>query len=191
MPFYDESELNPIIDSIKEAFPKATHYCFAYRIGTDGNRFRANDDGEPSGSAGRPILASIDSAGVTCIIVVVVRYYGGTNLGVPGLIHAYRESGKLAIENASKITKEYVCIYTLTFGYENMGQILNALKELHIAILEKTFEETCILQCAIPLLTHTVMIHKLKAHILGISIDQVNEATKIPDCELQYRGVRW
>jgi uncharacterized YigZ family protein len=101
----NESDIKEKLDLLKKEHFKATHHCYAYRLGTDGKNYRANDDGEPSGTAGRPILGQIDSFGLTNLLIVVVRYYGGTKLGTSGLINAYRESAKEALSNAEKIEK--------------------------------------------------------------------------------------
>lgn len=104
-PIDDEDEANTRLDEIRQEHPKATHWCYALRIGTSGDLFRANDDGEPSGSAGRPILGQIDSFELTNVLIIVVRYYGGVNLGVSGLIKAYKESAQLALEQANIVVK--------------------------------------------------------------------------------------
>ncbi|MDE3247503.1 MAG: YigZ family protein, partial [Bacteroidota bacterium] len=97
IPFDNKDDFKTRMNEVKEAHPKATHYCFAYRLGLDGNNFRAGDDGEPSGSAGKPILGQIDSRELTNTLIVVVRYFGGTLLGVPGLINAYKTAASLAL----------------------------------------------------------------------------------------------
>src|SRR5690606_2431913 len=102
-PINDEQELKGKLKELKALHPKAGHHCYAYRLGLDGNQYRANDDGEPSGSAGKPILGQIDSAGVTNVLVVVVRYFGGTLLGVPGLINAYKTATAEALSHVAKI----------------------------------------------------------------------------------------
>lgn len=99
------ADVKKYLDPLKEEHHKARHWCYAYRLGVDGTQFRANDDGEPSGSAGRPILGQIDSVGVTDVLVVVVRYFGGTLLGVPGLIHAYKEATAQALAVAEVVEK--------------------------------------------------------------------------------------
>ena len=105
------------LTEIKKAHPKASHHCFAYRLGLDGNTFRVSDDGEPSGTAGRPILGQIDSKGLVDTLVVVVRYFGGTLLGVPGLINAYKSATEEALKQAVIIEKTVNDIYTIDFDY--------------------------------------------------------------------------
>lgn len=104
-PVRSVAEVKPYVDALRQGHHKARHWCYAYRLGTDGNQFRANDDGEPSGSAGRPILGQIDSAELTDVLVVVVRYFGGTLLGVPGLIHAYKTATAEVLQTAEVVEK--------------------------------------------------------------------------------------
>jgi len=107
--------------ALKKEHPKAVHYCYAWRLGTDDNQFRANDDGEPAGSAGKPMLGQIDSMGLTNVLVVVVRYFGGTLLGVPGLINAYKTVTAEALEAAPKEVKWIEDLYYINFDYPAMG----------------------------------------------------------------------
>lgn len=132
------------IQQIKEAHPKARHYCYAYRIGLDKlKNYRANDDGEPSGSAGKPILGQIDSAGLTNVMVIVVRYFGGTKLGVPGLINAYRTATRESLNVANVIHKEIKDYYELSFGYELMNEVMRVIKREQIYIEEQKYENDC------------------------------------------------
>ena len=127
-PMDAESDLDGFIASLRDIHPKARHYCYAYKLGLDGTRFRANDDGEPSGTAGKPIYGQILSFGLTNVCIIVIRYFGGTKLGASGLIHAYKEASKAALDNAAIIEKYLYISYQLTFGYDHMGHIMNALK---------------------------------------------------------------
>src|SRR3954469_10654876 len=115
--------------ALKKEHPKAVHHCFAYRIGLDGNNFRVSDDGEPSGTAGKPILGQIDSMDLTNVLVVVVRYFGGTLLGVPGLINAYKTATAQALENVPKAEKWVEDIFDIEFDYPAMGEVLYLLKQ--------------------------------------------------------------
>src|SRR6185436_9423323 len=110
-------EFKQYLQVLKKEHPKAVHHCFAYRIGTDGNNFRVSDDGEPSGSAGRPILGQIDSKELTNISIIVVRYFGGTLLGVPGLVHAYKSAAAMALKDAIVIQKSVMANLTIQFDY--------------------------------------------------------------------------
>ena len=113
-PFNDESSLKTHINALKVEHKKADHFCFAYRIGNDGNVFRSSDNGEPNGTAGKPILGQIDSNGVTNVLIVVVRYFGGSLLGVPGLINAYKSSSSMALQVVPFIRKPILKIYTFS-----------------------------------------------------------------------------
>src|ERR1043165_3219137 len=115
------------LNEVKKLHPKATHHCFAYRLGLDGNTFRVSDDGEPSGSAGRPILGQIDSKELVNVLVVVVRYFGGTLLGVPGLINAYKTTTAVALNEATVIQKPVLVNYQLEFDYTKMNDVMRTL----------------------------------------------------------------
>ncbi len=136
---------------LKEEHPKAVHFCYAFRIGTDGNLFRAADDGEPSGSAGKPILGQIDSAVLTNVLIVVVRYFGGTLLGVPGLINAYKTAAQQALQLASVVEKNIEATYSLQFPYTIMNDVMRILKQHHVVILVNEMTLFCELQIGIPL----------------------------------------
>ena len=116
------------LNDVKKEHPKATHHCFAYRLGTDGNTFRVSDDGEPSGSAGRPILGQIDSKQLTNTLVIVVRYFGGTLLGVPGLINAYKSATAMALQLTPVVPKPVTTRYTLQFDYTLMNEVMAVIK---------------------------------------------------------------
>lgn len=124
-PIESEDEVKPLVDALKKEHHGARHHCFAYRVR---DKWRANDDGEPSGSAGRQILASIDSAGLSGVLIVVVRYFGGILLGVPGLIRAYRESSADAIAKASVVEKLLTEEVELEFPYEKMNDVQKKIK---------------------------------------------------------------
>ena len=122
-PVLTAEQVKKHVDDLRQEHHKARHWCYAYRLGVDGNQFRANDDGEPSGSAGRPILGQIDSFELTDVLVVVVRYFGGTLLGVPGLIHAYKTSTQMVLENAQIIEKNIEKIFSERLRELNFGNI--------------------------------------------------------------------
>lgn len=117
------------LQQLKKEHPKAVHHCFAYRIGTDGNQFRSSDDGEPQGTAGKPILGQIDSRDLTNILIVVVRYFGGTLLGVPGLIHAYKSAAALALQTVPAIKKTITIQLNLQFDYTKMNDLMRTVKQ--------------------------------------------------------------
>lgn len=150
-PCYSDGDLRESLLKIKELHPKATHHCYAYRIGTDKNNFRANDDGEPSGSAGRPILGQIDSFNLSNVLVIVVRYYGGTNLGVSGLINAYKKSAADAFNEGSIIEKEVKQEIAVTCSYLELNDLFNYLKSIGVESWQENYSEDCKIQFSIPL----------------------------------------
>ena len=138
------------LKELKEEHPKAVHHCFAYRIGTDGNTFRVSDDGEPSGSAGRPILGQIDSKQLTNTAVIVVRYFGGTLLGVPGLINAYKTATALSLQVTPVLQKAVEVNYSLDFEYNRMNDIMHILKQFGCTVLKQEAQLFCRIETGIP-----------------------------------------
>ena len=139
-----------IIAGLKKEHPKAVHFCVAYRIGVEGNIFRASDDGEPAGSAGRPILGQIDSKQLTNIMVVVVRYFGGTLLGVPGLINAYKTATTLALQLAPIVQKPIELQYELNFDYHQMNEVMMIIKQYNCSVTEQEAQLFVQLKIGIP-----------------------------------------
>ena len=169
IPVRTSEEIKHCIKQLRETHPKAVHVCYAYRLGTDGTSYRAVDDGEPSGSAGKPILGQIDSAGLTNVLVAVVRYFGGTLLGVPGLINAYKSSAHEAIKAASVIEKNIEINLQIEFPYLLMNEVMRILKSQDIPIVQQEMELFCRLTIAIPLLVFDHVKDKLsKLHNLTI-----------------------
>ena len=150
-PIETEEEAKQIIDSLKKEYHDARHHCYAYRLGYKRDKFRANDDGEPSSSAGRPILGQIDSAELSDILVVVVRYFGGIKLGIPGLIRAYKTSTLDALENAEIIEKIAGKNYKIHFGYLNMNSVMKVLKEMNLIQKNQQFDMECSLETRVRL----------------------------------------
>jgi len=143
IPVSDQEEIKPIIEKIKKEHHEARHHCYAYIIGQERLAWRVNDDGEPSGTAGRPILGQINSYGLTNIIIVVSRYFGGTLLGVSGLINAYRSAAASAIENAEIIEKTLQEYYEITYPYISMNDVMRILKEENVGQSEQSFDLEC------------------------------------------------
>jgi uncharacterized YigZ family protein len=141
----DEIEIKEKLDLLKKEHFKATHHCYAYRLGIDGKNYRANDDGEPSGTAGRPILGQIDSFGLTNVLIVVVRYYGGTKLGTSGLINAYREAARAALSNAEKIEKIIESQLECSLAYIRMNDFMLFLKQHEIGVKSTEYKDDSIL----------------------------------------------
>ena len=146
-----EDEAMKQLELIKQEHPKARHHCYAFRLGIEGDIERYNDDGEPSGTAGRPILGQLKSAELTNIIAVVVRYYGGTKLGVSGLIEAYRDSTKEATAQAKIIRKQLCMRYAVNCPYSDLPMIMESLKFANITMTDKNFEKVAELIVQIPL----------------------------------------
>ena len=146
------------VDTLRDAHHKARHWCYAYRLGTDGNTFRANDDGEPSGSAGRPILGQIDSAGLTDVLVVVVRYFGGTLLGVPGLIHAYKTATAEALQLAEKLEKNIEKTVWLRCGYPHLNDAIRIARQHQAEVVAQDLQLDCRLTVSIPLANYTACL---------------------------------
>jgi len=149
------------IDELWELHPKATHICYAYRLGIDKNQYRANDDGEPSGSAGKPILGQIDSKSVTNILVAVVRYFGGTKLGIPGLIESYKEAAKMVLAQSVIVEKEEMVSYRLLLDIEQYNEVMNALKKIKVMVRQQTFTDKCVLQIDMEKARETMVLDSL------------------------------
>ena len=183
-PVKNESEVNEKLAYIKEVHPKATHHCYAYRLGFDKTKFRANDDGEPSGTAGKPILGQLDKKLLTNTLIVVVRYYGGIKLGSSGLISAYKESAELVLHSAEVIKCYHMETWKLEFGFSDMGVILNEVKSLDIDILEKEFSEFVKVLIQMKKQDSTRLLTKLKARLLGITEEEITQKTTVPHCKI-------
>jgi uncharacterized YigZ family protein len=178
-PLSIDADFSFFLEKIKKEHPKARHHCFAWRLGLDQNRYRANDDGEPSGTAGRPILGQIDSFGLTNVGVVVVRYFGGTLLGTSGLIAAYKEATMLALKEAIIIEKIIDNTYEIKFGYDKMPDVMNAVKRLNINVLQQKFEESGSLIIAIRQSESERRLLEMKAAILKISLEEAQNIEQI------------
>lgn len=150
-PVETEEEIKDIVSSIKKEYHDARHHCYAYRLGYLGDRFRANDDGEPSSSAGRPILGQIDSRGLSDTLVVVVRYFGGIKLGIPGLIRAYKTSTADALDKAGSVEKIASKWLRLDFGYAVMNDVMKILKDMDIRQKGQDFGNSCSLMAQVRL----------------------------------------
>ena len=164
----DEFKLK--LKALKEEHHKAVHHCFAYRLGVDGNTFRVSDDGEPSGSAGRPILGQIDSKELTNVLIVVVRYFGGTKLGVSGLIGAYKESAAEAIRAAEIVERTVDTVVEVEFSYLAMNDVMRVVKEEQPRVLTQQFDNLCRMTLAIRQSLAGGMIGKLEK-IGGVTLE--------------------
>jgi uncharacterized YigZ family protein len=142
-PFKNEKELKPILEKLRQEHFKARHFCFAYRLGESQDVFRANDDGEPSGSAGKPILNAILSQEISDILIVVVRYFGGTLLGVPGLINAYKTAALMTLEACERETKFITERYSFRFGFDNLNDLMRIVKDFDLKIITQEYHPDC------------------------------------------------
>ena len=185
-PVATEEDWQTSLEQIKKDHPKARHYCFAYRLGLDQNNFRANDDGEPSGTAGRPILGQIDSFGLTNVFVVVVRYFGGTLLGTSGLINAYKLSTQDALEKAAIIEKLVEDQVRIGFEYAFMGEVMNAVKKMEINIVHQHFEETAHIDISIRKSETEASLLRLKALLAKVSLEEAELLEKLEGITIEY-----
>ncbi len=144
-PVTSEDDIKPIIEDLKKQHHQAGHFCYAYQIGKIESDviYRANDDGEPNNSAGMPIYGQLQSFGVTDILVVVARYFGGTKLGVSGLINAYKTAAQMALENSKIVTRTIKVIYLILFEYKNMNKVMRIIKERNLNIIDQKLELSC------------------------------------------------
>ncbi|WP_343747806.1 YigZ family protein [Fluviicola sp.] len=150
IPCKTEEEIKEHIQRLRKEHYQAVHVCSAFRLGSDKKRYRASDDGEPSNSAGAPILGQIQSFDLTNILIAVVRYYGGVNLGVGGLINAYRTASKEALESAEIIEQEDEVLINLSYSYDEMQQVMSLLKNSPAKIVEQDFQLSCKLAVQVP-----------------------------------------
>ena len=139
-PIQSEEAVKPLIDVLRKKHPNAGHFCYAYQLGTDTLSYRANDDGEPSNSAGMPIYGQIQSFDVTNILIVVVRIFGGTKLGVGGLISAYKTTAQITLENCTIFEKTIDIHYLISFDYKNMNKVMRVIKEKKLDIVSQEME---------------------------------------------------
>lgn len=147
-PITSENEVKTHIENLKKDHFSARHWCYAYQIGTETFKFRANDDGEPSNSAGMPIYGQIQSFEITNVLIVVVRYFGGVKLGVGGLISAYKTTAQLTLEEANIVERTIDKHYKITFDYKNMNKVMRIIKEKNIDIVNQKMELNCEIEIA-------------------------------------------
>ena len=167
-PVETEEEIKELLDALRKEYYDATHHCYAYRLGPQGEVFRANDDGEPSGTAGKPILGQLLSADLTNCLVVVVRYFGGTKLGVSGLIQAYKESTADVIAVSKIIEKTVDRVIKVDFSYISMNGVMRVIKEMSPRIDEQIFDNLC---------TMTLCIRESEADMLIAKLEKVEGVT--------------
>jgi uncharacterized YigZ family protein len=185
-PVFSEADCWVHLENVRKLHPKARHHCYAYRLGLDKNTYRANDDGEPSGTAGRPILGQIDSFGLTNVMIVVVRYFGGTLLGTSGLIQAYKASAVEALMSAEIVERVVQDVYRLVFNYILMSSVMNAVKKLNPEVVQQSFEKEGLLEIAIRKSEVPFFLLQLKSLIGNKQIESINEQTEIEYLKIKY-----
>ena len=162
IPVNTAEEAKEKLKALKKEHSKANHHCFAWRIGLDGNNYRVSDDGEPAGTAGKPILGQIDSKELVNVMIVVVRYFGGTLLGVPGLIQAYRTASSLALQLTPIIQKPVMVIYRLSFDYTILNDVMTVIKQHHAVIEKQDISMFCNMEISIPKQEEETTIKRLQ-----------------------------
>ena len=162
IPLASVNDFKKELEAVKKEYPKATHYCFAYRVGLDGNQFRVSDDGEPSGTAGKPILGLMESKQITNVLIVVTRYFGGTLLGVPGLINAYRSAAALVLQTVPVVQKAVERKYKLLFDYTIINSIMTIVKQYNCSVLEQQMKLFCTMTIGVPQNRLDEVLFKLK-----------------------------
>ena len=171
-PVTNEEQIKQHLEDLKKEHYAARHWCYAYQIGTETIKYRANDDGEPNNSAGMPIYGQIQSFEVTNILIVVIRHYGGVKLGVGGLINAYRTAAQLALE-ASKIVERTINKeFQLKFEYKNMSKVMRILKDNDVEITNQKLELNCLLEISVRK-NHSYKVFEQFNHFFGVEIEEL------------------
>lgn len=160
-PVQSEDEVKKCLKLLKEEFKDAGHHCYGFKLGVKGDRYRYSDDGEPNNTAGKPIYGQLNSFEVTNVLVVVIRYFGGTKLGVGGLIQAYKEGAKLALGNAFIITEEVTEQITIHFKYEEMNVMMSLVKIFDLKIVRQQFELDCLITLEFPIKKKETLLLKI------------------------------
>ncbi|REG85927.1 IMPACT family protein [Winogradskyella sediminis] len=171
-PVTNEDQIKQHIEDVRKTHYAARHWCYAYQLGTENIKYRANDDGEPSNSAGMPIYGQIQSFGLTNVLIIVVRYYGGVKLGVGGLINAYRTGAQLALEASYIIEKTINKSYQLKFEYKNMSKVMRLLKDNDVEISNQTLELDCLLEISVRK-NNSDKIYELFEQFFGVEIKEL------------------
>ena len=187
---YTEAEWKTQLEEVKKQHAKARHHCYAFRLGLEGHQFRANDDGEPSGTAGRPILGQIDKLQLRNVMVIVVRYFGGTLLGTSGLINAYRESAALALADATVVERTVEDVYRLEFDYSLMGNVMSSLENLQLNMIGQNFGNSGQEDIAIRRSAAGLTLKKLKAAIAEVYLEEAEIMESIEGLSITLIGER-
>ncbi|MBN1820964.1 MAG: YigZ family protein [Prolixibacteraceae bacterium] len=172
-PITNEDQVKEILTEIKKSHHSARHHCYAWRMGTENITFRANDDGEPSSTAGKPILGQLLSYDLTNILIVVVRYFGGTLLGVSGLINAYKSAAADAINNNNIIEKKIEAVFEIQFSYNELNSVMQILKNENINQLTTDFKESCMIRFSVRK-SDAIRVNRLFEDFYGVKITLIN-----------------
>jgi len=170
-PVSSEEEVKEKVDFLRKKYFDARHHCYAYRLGPGGERYRAHDDGEPANSAGKPVLGQLVARGVTNVLVVVVRYFGGILLGVGGLMQAYKLAAADALTNAETVTDVVTETYQIKFGYEDMNKVLKVVKDMNLDCCEQDFN----LQCSVIVKVRKSQSCLMKKRLEPLEVGEINE----------------
>lgn len=171
-PVTTEDDIKNHLEILRKRHFGAGHFCYAWQIGTEKMSFRANDDGEPSNSAGMPIYGQIQSFGVTNVLIVVVRFFGGVKLGVGGLISAYRMAAQMALENAEIVERTIDVHFNVSFDYKNMNKVMRVIKEKNLEIIGQKMDESCVIEIATRK-KNAVMVQEIFESIFEVSIRKI------------------
>ncbi|MBN8674058.1 MAG: YigZ family protein [Chitinophagales bacterium] len=171
-PIAEVNDFKEKLAALKKEHPKAVHHCFAYRLGLDGDTFRVSDDGEPSGTAGRPILGQIDSKQATNILIVVVRYFGGTLLGVPGLINAYKMVSSMVLQVTAVVPKPILISYRVQFDYTQMNDVMKLVKQFECTVLKQETQLFCSVEMGVPKNRQEELLYKLR-DLRGVEVEKL------------------
>ncbi len=181
----DEEAALAVVEECAKVHFKCNHHCYAYRLGPGEDRWRANDDGEPSGTAGKPILGQIDKAGWSDVVIVVSRYFGGTKLGTSGLINAYREAARLAIDAGERTLQPLTKMVELRFGYALMSPVMSALSQLGLEMAAQDFSATAVVLLELPQSTVPATVRALKAAVGGVYLEEVDETFEVEGLSIE------
>lgn len=187
-PVINGDEAGNALEEIRKLHGKANHHCYAWRLGLDGLKYRANDDGEPSGTAGKPILGQIDSYGLTNVLIIVTRYFGGTLLGTSGLINAYRVVAAAAIDNAGVIEKELSDYFVFYCDYSKMPLIMDTAKKYDLLVIKQSFDLSCEITIQFPKSKWDGKLTLFLAKALSLRTDQVDPTLLLPHLKWELQG---
>ncbi|WP_431161687.1 IMPACT family protein [Flagellimonas beolgyonensis] len=177
-PIASEDDVKPIVETLRKKYHTANHVCYAWQLGTDNPTYRANDDGEPNNSAGMPIYGQIQAFDVTNVLVTVTRIFGGTKLGVGGLIQAYRTAAQMALENATIVEKIIEVTFKLQFGYKDMDIVMRTIKQKNLNLVSQKLEMDCELVVSVRL-GEANQVHQLFKELYGVEIQRLDQSSNL------------